>query len=204
MEGLILVWDMDQTLLGNNIADINVHALRIIKQAVTKKSKVTAIFLLTNNSDIPFINRVTEQVTNQLDLPAELGIENVFDGVMTALDPSRTGGLKRLEDVMELMARKGLPFTPETLGNRVYFFDDLPSHIIREQIPADHYIQIIPPFQDNSVKDETNYEPILRALNSTKGGKKKVRNTRRKSKRSTKHMVWKKGNRKIDPMSDWI
>ena len=213
MEGLILVWDMDQTLIGKNPFELNANALKIIKQAATKRSKVSAIFLLTNNSDTYIINMVTEILTEQLNLPPEFATENVFHGIMSATDPTRIdstntayppGGLKRLEDVMMLMVRKGLPFNQETLKDRVYFFDDLPNHMIREQIPEDHYIQIVPPFEDNSIKDETNYEPILRALNSTKGGnKKKVRKTR-KWKRSTKHMVWKKGNRKIDPMSDLI
>lgn len=211
MEGLILVWDMDQTLIGRNPFELNANALRIIKQAATKRSKVSAIFLLTNNSDNYLINMVTEILTEQLDLPRELDRENVFDGIMSATDPTRIpsmdgvnpqGGLKRLEDVMMLMMRKGLPFNQETLKDRVYFFDDLPNHVIRQQIPEDHYIQIVPPFENNSIKDETNYEPILRVLNGTKGGnKKKVRKTR-KWKRSTKHMVWKKGNRKFDPTSD--
>ena len=213
MEGLILVWDMDQTLIGKNPFEINARALKIIKQAAERKSKVSAIFILTNNSDTTLINMVAEILTEQLDLPPELATENVFDGIMSAIDPTRIdsantayppGGLKRLEDVKMLMVRNNLPFNPATLKDRVYFFDDLPNHKIREQIPEDHYIQIVPPFEDNSIKDETNYEPIHRALNGTKGGNKKKARKTRKWKRSTKHMVWKKGNRKIDPMSDLI
>jgi hypothetical protein len=201
-EGLILVWDMDQTIISDRPFIWNNNALNLIKRAVLSKPKVTAIFLLTNNPNDPFIDAITDAITDSMDFPDEMNIMNVFDGIMSATDPTRIpstdpryppGGLKRLEDIMMLMMRKRLPFNPATLKDRVYFFDDLPNHVLKEQLPEGHYIQIVPPFSDTSIEDKTDYRSVLAALNSNEGGKrkKKVRKTK-KLRRYTRSMGRKK------------
>jgi len=192
MAGIVLVWDMDQTLIGNNVDTndllFNPKALEVLKRAIElRHSKVAGIFLFTNNPADTLINLF------HIKLAYKLRVPYVFDGIMTATDSSRDIGLyKRLVDVKELMERASLDIT--NLENRVYFFDDVPNHVIRTELPDDHYIQITPPFTALSV-DSTDYTPINTALTMAGGSKKKQRKTK-KWRRSTKHIVSHKNIRK--------
>ena len=75
------------------------------------------------------------------------------------------------------MDRRGLKYD-ETLKDRVYFFDDVPDHQIRREIPADNYIQITPPFLPD-IEDLTLYTIIFTLLGMAGGSKKKLGKTRR-------------------------
>ena len=170
MAGLVLVWDMDSTLIGNGVESndllFNPKALEILKRALDlRPSKVSAIFLLTNNPADTLINLFHVKLAYKLRVPY------VFDGIMTATDVDRTNNIpKRLEDVKVLMERASRPL--DSLAERTYFFDDLPDHLIRNEIPADHYIQITPPFTLLG-EDITDYKSIRSALGMSGGYKKK-------------------------------
>jgi hypothetical protein len=183
--GLILVWDMDQTIIGNSVDNekliFNPNAIDIIRKAISMRpKKVTAIFLLTNNPADGFINMF------HIKLSLFLRTSYVFDGIMTATDGERAEGIpKRLEDVKTLMDRRSFKYD-ETLKDRVYFFDDVPNHQIRGEIPVDNYIQITPPFLPD-IKDLTVYTVIHKHLGMMGGNKKKIGRTR-KLKRYGKYM----------------
>lgn len=175
--GLILVWDMDQTIIGNSVDNekliFNPNAIDIIRKAIDMRpKKVSAIFLLTNNPADGLINMFHIKLSLLLRTPY------VFDGIMTATDGERAEGIpKRLEDVKTLMDRRDFKYD-ETLKDRVYFFDDVPNHQIRGEIPVDNYIQITPPFIPD-IKDLTVYTVILKLLEMSGGRKKKSGKTRR-------------------------
>ena len=192
MAGLVLVWDMDQTLIGNSIDTndllFNPKALEVLKRAIElRPSRVSGIFLLTNNPADTLINLF------HIKLAYKLRVPYVFHGIMTATDQNRDVGLhKRLVDIKELIERSSLDIT--NLENRVYFFDDVPDHVLRSELPDNHYIQITPPFSALTV-DSTDYTPINKALSMTGGFKKKQKKTK-KWRRSTKHIVSHKNIRK--------
>jgi hypothetical protein len=178
-EGLVLVWDMDQTLIGNGVESsyllFNPKAINILKRALNlRPARVRAIFLLTNNSADELIKEFHRKLSYNLRVPF------VFDQIMTATDPDRLptkpdfGPPKRLEDVITLLRRDKAEFDPATVANRIYFFDDVQDHAIRSELPEDHYIQITPPFTALTT-DDTNYQPIYQALGMTGGYKKKLK-----------------------------
>ena len=83
---------------------------------------------------------------------------------------------KRLEDVRNMCVEGEIP--ADNLAERVFFFDDMPTHIIRGEITKGHYIQIQPPF--NTVEgDLTDYSPVLAF--SAEVNKQRQRKTRRKN-----------------------
>ena len=182
MAGLVLVFDMDQTILGNHVQNekliYNQQIIKILKHAIQlRPSKVKAIFLLTNNgfdSDINLfhIKLLHEIFPNHRNRPSA-----VFDGIMTANTLGRLKDVlpKRLEDVEFLMKESfGPDVNLKKLDERVYFFDDLvPEHFIKNELPEGHYIRIDPPFEPG-VKDRTIYKPIYDALGMNGGAKKKA------------------------------
>ena len=202
-DGLVLVWDVDQTLSGQyfdpnvfkknpavNVYQyviLNPKALKIIKKAFVAKStgRVSVIGILTNNGDEEFINLIISAIEKELNIG-----ETPFDFVMTRNHPSRRLNEhqpKRLLDV-EIMLRK-IGRSTDNLANRVYFFDDMPDHVIRGEIPPDHYIQITPPYV-HEVADTTNWSPIETALDTlpaaSKGGRRERRRPAKKSRRRHK------------------
>jgi hypothetical protein len=187
MSGLVLVWDMDNTLVGNyfDVLDrsiqvavhFNRNALAILKAATVarKYGKVDAIFMLTNNSDKDFI----EHVHNKLKI--RLGVPEVFDYIMDrtheARPPPADDPPKRLADVEYMMKAVGKP--TYNLSKRVFFFDDIPDHEIGSEIPSTHYIHIFPRFEP-FVQDKTNFKPVLDAISARGGKRKKTRKSRKK------------------------
>ena len=178
--GLVLVWDMDSTIVGNyfNVQSneeliFNERAVAILKLAVEarKTGKVTAIFLLTNNSDEEFIKMMRTR------LALKLGVPRVFDYAMQRYHPARPHSEdppKRLQDVAFMMS--AIKKSTANLENRVFFFDDRGDHEIRAEIPSSHYIQISPPYKPN-IKDSTNFKPIANAIRVF-GGARKTRRRR--------------------------
>jgi hypothetical protein len=187
-DGLVLVWDMDSTLVGNYVdpegpepIKFNERAVAILRLAVEarKRGKVTAIFLLTNNSDEKFIKAVKFLLSQKVDSP------KVFDYTMQRYHPARPLSAdppKRLQDVEYMLKQIKLP--TDNLSQRLYFFDDRPDHLIRNEIPEDHYIQITPPYEPN-VKDQTNFKPINTAIRAFGG--RRTRNRRRRASRTRKY-----------------
>jgi hypothetical protein len=176
-EGIILVWDLDQTLISGPDGRMNDNALACMNRAFSSP-KFTANFLLTNNSSERFINMCHIALTGRYN---ELFPDNqrgfLFDIMYTAsqnpdgsykdprvidetvpIERRSTGhAAKRLEDVKTMLNEIDVnaPLDP----SRVFFFDDLPNHIIRTQLPEGHYIQITPPFNSNE-QDTTNYSAV--------------------------------------------
>ena len=182
--GLVLVWDMDATLVGNYIDPegpepllFNERALAILKRATEarKTGKVAAIFLLTNNSDENFIRLVKFQLSQRLGVPL------VFNYAMQRYHPARPLSQdppKRLQDVEYMMREIRKP--TDNLAERVFFFDDRADHIIRSEIPADQYIQITPPYGPN-IKDQTNFKSINTAIRAFGGSRTRRRRYRKRS-----------------------
>ena len=198
-DGLVLVWDIDQTLSGQyfdpnvftknpavnpyDYVILNPRALKIIENALKAKStgRVSAIGLFTNNGNEDFISIIKSAIEKII------GIEPIFDFTITANRPNQTLGkngqlVKTLAQIQDELPRL------DNLVNRVYFFDDMPDHVIRGEIPADHYIQITPPY-DTTSQDTTNWSPIETALGqlppSSKGGR-RMRRPAKKSRRRHK------------------
>ena len=210
-DGLVLVWDVDQTLSGQyfdpnvftknpevNPYDyvlLNPKALQVIQLANDAKmtGRVAIQGILTNNGDENFIRLIITAIENKL------GQKPLFDFVMTRNHPSRESTdqqPKRLQDIQTMLNEIGAPTT--NLANRVYFFDDM-VHVLKSELPADHYIQILPPFLGKNLyenpdlkgeSDETNWQSILTALRQvpsqpSKGGR-RIRRPAKKSRRRHK------------------
>ena len=210
-DGLVLVWDVDQTLSGQyfdpnvflknpaiNPYDyvlLNPKALQVIQLANDAKTtgRVAIQGILTNNGDENFIRLIITAIENKL------GQKPLFDFVMTRNHPSRESTdqqPKRLQDIQTMLNEIGAPTT--NLVNRVYFFDDM-VHVLKSELPADHYIQILPPFPGKDLyenpdlkgeSDETNWQSILTALRQvpsqpSKGGR-RMRRPAKKSRRRHK------------------
>jgi hypothetical protein len=196
----ILVWDLDSTLVGNYFdmvtqfdePRINTNALKIMNTAF-KSPNFSANMMLTNNGNLRFIYHVISAMTQKYNemFPDEK-VPFLFSVIYTAaMNPDGTYkdlrvrddtipqskndsryAAKRLEDVKNMCLEGRIP--ARNLAGNVFFFDDMPTHIIRGEITRGHYIQIQPPF--NTVEgDGTNYGPVLEFLrddnsNSVRGG----------------------------------
>ena len=224
--GIILVWDLDQTLVGtfqkraknenlqyylNKPIELNENAMNIFKQAANEREKgnVLAIFLLTNNSDTEFIERVKRNIEKQYL------IKDPFDFILDASDPSKrdyetsasnmifnmseispNSALKSINDVRKMLKEIGYnsdDIHDDELGSRVYFFDDN-EHILSSQ---SNFIKIEPAFITNGLEDKTNYSSIESFLSKSpspvKGGggnKKKMKRKTNKKRRSKSRNVF--------------
>jgi hypothetical protein len=225
--GIILVWDLDQTLVGtfqkraknenleyylNKLIELNENAMNIFKQAANQREKgnVLAIFLLTNNSDTEFIERVKRNIEKQYS------IKDPFNYILDASDPSKrdyetsasnmifnmseispNSALKSINDVRKMMREISYnldDISDEELGKRVYFFDDN-EHILSSQ---SNFIKIEPAFITNGLEDKTNYSSIESFLSKSpspvKGGgggnKKKNKRKTNKKRRSKSRNVF--------------
>ena len=199
-DGLVLVWDVDQTLSGQyfdpkqytnpkikllNYVILNPNAREVIKTAFLAKTtgRVSHIGILTNNDNKEFISLVKEKIA------IETGYSDIFDFTITANRPNKNIGpngqlVKSIATIQEVLPEE------KNLSERIYFFDDMPDHVIRDELlPADHYIQITPRFVFEE-KDTTNWEPILTALGTlppaSKGGRRQKRRPAKKSRRRNK------------------
>jgi len=194
MAGLVFAWDMDQTLIGNYFSldqdpvpelDFNEKALAVLRQA-RASPKVAAIVLYTNNTDKPFIAHVLSKIGVKFDA--------IIDGNRLKVpgethNPPKT--LENIEDALEVA-----DIDANNLKDRVYFFDDMPDHRLREELSdPSQYILMTPPYKQGN--DETNFGPALAALGALgalsmkQGGRRrrrisKRRKTQKKSKRSKK------------------
>jgi len=156
MAGLVLVFDLDQTLVDTDTifeidlknATINSDELYnylnirliedVLKPAVhLKGSTVAAILLLSNNSLEEYVKFVCDSISRIIGT-------NVFDSTITrngAKDVARSGENppKRLLDVENIL--KSIGKDTSNLADRIYFFDDL-HHIIEKEIRPGHYCLI--------------------------------------------------------------
>jgi len=187
MSGLVFAWDMDQTLIGNYFSmdtvplpelDFNEKALAVLRQA-RASPKVAAIVLYTNNRDLPFIAHMLSQIGVKFDAIIDGNRPLVTDDTHGHYNPPKT--LENIEVALEIA---GIDATG--LKDRLYFFDDMPDHALREELtdPSRQYIVMTPPYKEGN--DETNFGPALAALAEAKGGRRRKRRTQKKVKKSKK------------------
>jgi len=165
--GLVLVFDLDQTLIDSNGLSLSKNQGKeniwnrigshlntkiineVLKPALELRveRKVDAIFLLSNNSGKEYVVNVIHY------LALILGVDEPFDYVMIRQHSSRPQSdnpPKRLQDVKFMMDNTviPIPYSDDTLASRVYFFDDNTAHEIRKELEPDHYIEIQGPDVD--------------------------------------------------------
>jgi hypothetical protein len=165
---LVLVWDLDQTLIGwssDQKYTLNTKALSVLKEAFKSKNagKVSSIIVLTNNSDpsLP-IN----------EIQAEIGFD--FDYIVARNDPLRNKTNTNVKDIATVSRVLGYDVDP----SKVWLMDDMRHKMIDE---GAHWIQISK--QDNNPfgsgffqdPDQTDYFPLLYAIDikNKKGGRRK-------------------------------
>jgi hypothetical protein len=178
----VLVWDLDQTLVGNYCDTENpehpdpilnkkaIHTLHLALKA-KEQHAVSAILMLTNNSDEGFISYIHQALVDKINEDyherKDNQITTIFDGIRDATHPMRTGDAtgwpaKRVEDVRQMLDELGLD--TENLSNRILFFDDIPHHTLANEIPRENYIVIRPPFKTNLADTPGKYKPVWRLL----------------------------------------
>jgi hypothetical protein len=179
-KGLILVWDLDQTLIGwssDQKYTLNSRALSVLKEAFKSKNagKVSSIIVLTNNSDP---HEPLEEIQ------AEIGFD--FDYIVAGNDPLRDKTNAGVKDIATINRVLGYDVDP----SKVWLMDDMRHKMIDE---GAHWIQIAK--QDNNPfgsgffqdPDQTDYFPLLNAIDTKvkRGGKRKrkVRNSLKQKKR---------------------
>jgi hypothetical protein len=164
MSGLILVFDLDQTLIDSNTFISKLHGnepnsekdiskyinTRIIDEVLRpavnlKRNGVDAIFLLTNNNSIDYVGHVVNYLNSYLNT-------YIFNNIMIRSHPSRPQVLnppKGLEEIkrMLLTSNPPIPFSDNyNIIRRTYFFDDNTKHMIRgdfvKMMFPNHYIEI--------------------------------------------------------------
>jgi len=171
--GLVLVWDLDQTLIGwssDQKYTLNTKALFVLKEAFKSKKagKVSSIIVLTNNSD------PSEPIN---EIQAEIGFD--FDFIIARNDPLRNKTNAGVKDIATVNRVLGYDVDPR----KVWLMDDMRHKMIDE---GAHWIQIAK--QDNNPfgsgffqdPDQTDYFPLLNAIDTKnkKGGKRKRINRR--------------------------
>lgn len=189
----ILVWDLDETLVtgwknGWKPTDITVNSRAAFVMSMALKLRllgiVKYIFLLTNNSDKSYIYTAIKLLGEHIQFEGK-----IFDTTLIN-DPSmRTCFVskssynpdKSLRDVDYLLSNVKCKNTHNAY--RILFFDDRGDHVLKTQLPCDHYIQITPPFSTTSTFfDETPWSKVLGLLRS--GLHRRTRRQRRRTRKN--------------------
>ena len=171
--GLVYVFDLDHTIVGDYFhihkhpqreVPFNPLCLHMLSYLVKEREKgnVTAVFLLTNNSDEIFISFVHHELKGVI-FGNPFSHKTVFDDIFDARHPERQlvkEGLmagthkKSLKDVENML--KGIQKSSEKLIERCVFIDDqIYHHLCTELITAGkghHFIHICPPFIKKSFR----------------------------------------------------
>jgi hypothetical protein len=159
--GLILVWDMDDTLSHSKCV-YNSNAIGLLEDAVARRpGLVDAIILLTDNSNKEYIKTITD-VINVL-----VGSVRVFDRIVDKTDELRDpSGEKNFQTVQNIVEAIG-GVSNENLEQRILFFDDLDTHPLSKELanPSQFiHVKWGPPtaedrnrWDPNKEKDMTDY-----------------------------------------------
>jgi hypothetical protein len=198
-KGLILVFDLDQTLIGwysdtkNNEAwspvgmkfRLNTRALSILKEAFLAKSAgvVNTIMVLSNNTH-------PEEPVDVIEKKVGYKFDYVI-GRNNLLRDTKNTGIKDLATVSRIVGYDVEPY-------KVWLIDDMPHKMVTEGV---HWIHIVKqennPFGSGFSEDPdmTDYSPLQNAINSYlrrttpkdntifKGGKKHTKKQKRKQKK---------------------
>ncbi len=161
----IFVFDLDQTIVDSanfrsyrTLDKIFIHDVVILLGDLARArsaGQIVGIFLLTNNASQAYIYHVEEQLMRLYPADKSPHTKKFFDGVLHRHSKSRTpvgspDPEKALSDVRTLLDMIGEPYKDETLARRVWFFDDMPYHKIRRELPLTHYILVKPNNNDFS------------------------------------------------------
>jgi len=175
MDGLVLVWDLDQTLVGWNSFNpisftLNTYAITILKQAFLAKQSgiVSTILILSNNSHPDEAVDAIEQ---------KVGYK--FDFIVARNHPDRDKDQPLIKDLETVRRVIGYPVVPD----KVWLMDDMRHKMVDEGV---HWIQIITqnnnPYKSgfHQNPDMTYYTRLQNVLTPSKGGRK---NTNKQDKR---------------------
>lgn len=168
MSGLVLVWDLDQTLIGwsqDHKYTLNSRAIAVLKEAFKSKRAgvVSSIIVLTNNSD------PSEPLE---EIQAEVG--DTFDYIIDRNHPLRNKTNSTIKDIATVSRVLGYDVDP----SKVWLMDDMRHKMIDE---GAHWIKIRSQENNHFVSgffqdpDQTDYFPLLNAIdtNAKRGGKRK-------------------------------
>ena len=187
-KGLILVWDLDQTLIGwssDYKYTLNSRAISVLKEAFKSKNagKVSSIIVLTNNSD-PY--KPLEKIQTE--------VGDIFDYIIPRNHPLRDEKNPAVKDIATVSRVLQYDVDP----SKVWLMDDMRHKMVDE---GANWIQIAK--QDNNPfgsgffqdPDMTDYSPLQNAINvyvRHRGGKRK---TKRRNQKKRRHSKNKKRNR---------
>jgi hypothetical protein len=169
-----------ERVIGGRV-DLNVNAMQILARICQLRERgiIAANIMLTNNSSTVFVSDVLSRINEWVS--RNTGItRNVFDWVALRNSPEREGDpeTKSIHVIRNMIINLNRYLTPpintriDYLQARVFFIDDNPNHVLRYEIPPNHYIQITPPFRVPSYdangqqtifneNDRTDYNALL-------------------------------------------
>lgn len=162
--------------------------LDILQQAIKGKTtgEISAIFLLTNNSDHLYIKKMHKTLKEKLNIPMK---EDIFDYIMDANHSFRRSlsrhpnhKEKSIQDIYWMCTMTNTAGSyKQNLLERVLFFDDQDGHTLVSQLRNagfhNNFIHINPPYTT----------PKLKSTKSTKATKyNKTKKSMTKKKPSTK------------------
>ena len=179
--GLILVWDLDQTLVGWYSDDawsaddmkfrLNTRACAVLKEAyLAKKAGVLwTIMMLTNNSH-------PHEAVDAIEKESEAK----FDYIIARNDPLRNKTNAAIKDIETISRVVGYDEDP----NKVWIIDDMPHKMVAE---GAHWIQIAKqennPFGSGFSEDpdQTDYSPLQNVINTYLRRRSGKRNTKKRN-----------------------
>jgi hypothetical protein len=151
-------------LLTNNSSKIMVSAIdSVIREEIAAKNPEVSVgkYMSENNID-----------PDTQGMPRQ---DYFFDSILMREHRMRTPGVpevdehnpvKNLDDVKRMLAFIGVKLSDEDLRHNTFFFDDMEHPGMR--LLGGGYIKITPPFR-RDMRDDTNYEPVLRRLSELDG-----------------------------------
>ena len=193
-KGLVIVWDLDQTLVGwysdtkNNEAwspvgmkfRLNTRAVSVLKEAfMAKKAGVVNTIMVLSNNTHP-------------DQPVEVIEKEVgskFDYVVGRNHPLRDTTNTTVKDLEIISSVIGYDVEP----HKVWLIDDMRHKMVTEGVNWIHVAkQENNPYGSGFSEDPdlTDYSPLQNAINAyvrRKGGKRKTKRRNQKKRRHSKH-----------------
>ena len=164
--GLILVWDMDDTLSYSKYI-YNSNAIALLKDAVAHRpGLVDAIILLTDNSNKEYIKTITDVINVLVGTPV---FDILVDKNHKLRQPTELKDFQTVRKDIQTV-RKIVDFigvSNENLEQRILFFDDLDTHPLSKELANQSqfiHVQWAPKKEEqrtmwdpNKKKDMTDY-----------------------------------------------
>jgi len=188
----ILVWDLDETIVtgwkhGWTPEDISINPKAALIISTALKLRITGIvryiFLLTNNSDEPYINAAIKKLGQFMNYTGKIFNDRLINdpAVRTSIvSKVPENPDKGLRDVDFLLKRMKSP--NNHTAYRILFFDDHPGHVLKTELPREHYIQVTSFRKRNELFDSTPWERAMSLLK----GRSIIMKTRKRKSRSAR------------------